>query len=368
MIIDAHVHYTPPSLRDRLHGLHEPYWQHLLGAPESIQGWVSAETMIAAMDAAGIDKIVLVGEYFRQHDNCVMRNNQALTLAERYPNRIIPYSIINPLHGAAAISEARRCLAAGMAGIGELNPYAQGFRLSGPTFDALAALCVEFNVPINLHVGEPVGDYYRGKSSTPLHAYYDLAARWPQLKLILAHWGGGMFLYELMPRVRRRLRHVWYDTAASPLLYPTKRIFATALSVLPADKIVYGSDYPLRVYPSKQSEPDFGRFLQAINRHVPDADARRAILGGTYSSLCEFRPAVESAATALPQSVAQMPVATVLAVWPESAAIFGRFGLPTDPDGVPSWEPVDQAAAAAGLSETNLTDLLSSLHDVVTLE
>ncbi|MCA9968299.1 MAG: hypothetical protein KC423_28835, partial [Anaerolineales bacterium] len=82
MKIDAHVHYTPPSLRARLDTLadSEPYWHLLLNPPNgrSIQGWVTAETMLRDMDEAGLERVVLVGEYFRQHNNCVQRNNQAI--------------------------------------------------------------------------------------------------------------------------------------------------------------------------------------------------------------------------------------------------------------------------------------------------
>ena len=45
------------------------------------QGWVIAERMIADMDAAGIDRGVLLGEYRRSHDDCVVRNDQTLAIS-----------------------------------------------------------------------------------------------------------------------------------------------------------------------------------------------------------------------------------------------------------------------------------------------
>ena len=75
MLIDAHVHYTPPVLAADLDGLmqQEPYWGLML-APvaggKSVQGWATAERMIADMDAAGVAKVVLMGEYRRTQEGC----------------------------------------------------------------------------------------------------------------------------------------------------------------------------------------------------------------------------------------------------------------------------------------------------------
>ena len=70
MRIDAHVHYTPPSLAADLDAFtqQEPFWGLML-APvsggKSVQGWATAERMIADMDAAGLEKVVLMGEHRR---------------------------------------------------------------------------------------------------------------------------------------------------------------------------------------------------------------------------------------------------------------------------------------------------------------
>ena len=121
-------------------------------------------------------------------------------------------------------------------------------------------------IPPNLHTNEEVGHFYPGKAVTPLRDYYRLASRYPELKLILAHWGGGIFFYEMMPEVRRVLRNVWYDTAASALQYPTQDIFGVALRCVDHRKLLYASDYPLRLYPRRQSGPDFRPFLAEIAR------------------------------------------------------------------------------------------------------
>ncbi len=284
MKIDAHVHFLPPSLRENLAELagREPYWGLLLNPPsgQSIQGYATAERLLADMDAAGLDRVVLVGEYYQRHESCVARNNQTIELVQRYPERLMGLATVQPLAGEKATAELRRCLANGLCGLGELNPYAQRFRLASAEFERLVAICEEEDAAVNLHINEEVGAHYWGKSTTPIREYYELACRHPALKLVLAHWGGGLLFYELMPRVRAQLANVVYDTAASPLLYPTAEIFATAQTCISPHKILYGSDYPLRLYPRTQKEPDFRPFLAEIGGLGWGEGVEAAVLGG----------------------------------------------------------------------------------------
>jgi predicted TIM-barrel fold metal-dependent hydrolase len=66
----------------------------------------------------------------------------------------------------------------------------------------------------------------------------------PSLPIILAHWGGGFPFYELMPEVAKVMANVYYDTAASPFLY-SKKIYAVAREIVGAEKIFFGTDFPL---------------------------------------------------------------------------------------------------------------------------
>ncbi|HJX34127.1 MAG TPA: amidohydrolase family protein, partial [Desulfatiglandales bacterium] len=74
---------------------------------------------------------------------------------------------------------------------------------------------------------------------------YDLVRRHPLNKIILAHWGGGLFFYNLMKRdVREAIANVWFDTAASPYIY-IPDIYRIAAEIIGFDRILFGSDYPL---------------------------------------------------------------------------------------------------------------------------
>lgn len=383
MIIDAHVHYTPPELRAHLDEFirAEPYWGLLMGGPNSVQGWVSAERMIEDMDRAEVDKVLLMGEYRRLQEGCVARNDQALAIAGRYGNRVLPFAMLQPKAGQAALDELARCVDAGMVGVGELGPYGQGYRLDDPDFSRVVEACIDYDIPINLHVNEEVGHYYGGKAATPLLHIYQLAERYPELKLILSHWGGGLLFYELMAEVQKVLRNVWYDTAASPLLYPTERIFRAALTAVDHRKLLYGSDYPLRVYPRVQKEPDFRPFLVEIEALGLPAGQRADFLGGNAERLLGLSADGERvapstsphkgtdvarvAADDMAEIVPLMAVAAVALTWPETQRIFEKHGIPWHDSPVPYWEPIVQAAAARGLGPEGQARLLVELNDAV---
>ena len=375
MIIDAHVHYTPPILKEELYTIGEPYLEMLLGGKGSIQDWVSAETMLSDMDAAGIDRVVLVGEYFQRHENCVIRNNRVLDIINKYPERISAYAIVQPNAGDAALTELRRCLDSGMSGLGEINPYAQNFNLADPGFIRIANECASRNVPINLHVGEPIGRYYTGKSTTPLDDYYQLAVNCPETKLVFAHWGGGVMFYEMMPHVRKQMANVYYDTAASPLLYPTKRIFKTALNCVAPHKLLYGSDYPLRIYPGKMASADFQPFLSAINKQDLDATFKEAFFAGNYlqmesskiaSSVDSVNGGEGNSAENTPINWRTLPIRRLTQTCPQTIDLFAKYNIPTTTDNAPSWEPVDQATRAKNLTDTQRQDLLNALTEIIT--
>jgi predicted TIM-barrel fold metal-dependent hydrolase len=65
-----------------------------------------------------------------------------------------------------------------------------------------------------------------------------LSKAYPENRIILAHWGGGLLLYALMKKeVKTVLQNVWFDTAASPYLYRSE-MYRVAGEVVGFDKIL----------------------------------------------------------------------------------------------------------------------------------
>jgi predicted TIM-barrel fold metal-dependent hydrolase len=57
-------------------------------------------------------------------------------------------------------------------------------------------------------------------------------------------------------------------------------IYAAAVRAVGAERILFGSDYPLMVFPKEQREPDFARMLAHVRAAGLDDAALTASCGG----------------------------------------------------------------------------------------
>jgi uncharacterized protein len=245
MIIDFHTHLFPEFICSgrECYCDSEPAFDMLYRSPRS--HLVSASELLAGMDAGGIDKSVVFGfpwqnpELFKMHNDCIME------AVQRAPDRLIGFGCFDPASSEAA-KETERCLDAGLAGIGELAFYRSG--LDDESLARLApvmAICRERGRPVLIHTNEPIGHRYPGKTPNTLAQIYRLLDRFQENTLVLAHWGGGLFFFNLLKKeVKERFRNVYFDTAASPFLYDTA-IYSIAVQTIGAEKVLFGSDYPL---------------------------------------------------------------------------------------------------------------------------
>lgn len=291
LVIDSHIHHYPEEVIQDVEGWantwSESYWRKLvIGEPgrASIQGWASTEKLIKDMDTAGVDKVVLQGWYWEYQDTCHWQNAWYLHCYKSHPERIIPFACVQPRDGERALDNLKSAYDDGARGVGEVFPEAQGFTMDNPVWLKIVEWAIEKNLPVTMHVTEPVGHDYLGKVESPLSEYLWLAQRYPELKLILSHWGGLLPFYELNPIVKNAFKNVYYDTSASSLLYDRK-IYRSVIDVVGADKIFFGSDYPLKVFPRKQREPDFVLPIQEVRSSGLGDEEYNKIIGANMARL-----------------------------------------------------------------------------------
>ena len=245
MIIDFHTHIFPRSIRENRSAYfkEEPAFKLLYDSPKS--KIVGANDLIHAMDAEGVDKSVIFGFPWCHEATYKTHNDYIMGAVNRYPTRMIGFGCYDPLSEGAA-TETARCLDNGLAGIGELGYYNSGIDTTCvEKLNEIMAICRNRNAPVMIHTNESVGHDYSGKTPVTLDQIDALVATYPENNLVLAHWGGGLFFYTLLKKVmKKRLAKVYFDTAASPFLYDHS-IYRVAADIIGADKIIFGTDYPL---------------------------------------------------------------------------------------------------------------------------
>lgn len=274
MLVDFHTHIFPPEVvaRRQVFVEREAWFARLYADPRA--RLATAEELVPAMETAGIDVAVTFGFAWADPALCRLANDYTVEAVRAHPSRLVGLACINPA-APDAEAEIARCQSLGLRGIGELMPDGQGYSLGDvETLAPVMGAAQDLGWPVLVHATEPVGHDYPGKGSPSLGAALRLATHFPGVTLILAHWGGGLLFYELMPEVRSALRHVYYDTAATPYLYDPA-IFPLAAH-LAGDRILFGSDYPLLA---------LGRCLEHMRSSRLEQAAQEAILGGNAARL-----------------------------------------------------------------------------------
>jgi predicted TIM-barrel fold metal-dependent hydrolase len=280
MIIDCHVHLLPREVREdrTLLCQSDPNFAALYSSPKA--KLASEEEILGYLDAARIEKAVIFGFPWRDHDLVKRNNDEIWAFHQRFPDRVLPFAVLSSSGGGAVHDETERALKAGFAGLGELAMYhggwsREGFESLGPSLELAAAT----GVPVVIHVNEPVGHQYPGKIPVDFQGLVNTIQTHPNVTFILAHFGGGIFVYGLMPEIRAIFARTYLDTAAAPFLYDAK-VFDIALRIMGPDKVLFGSDYPLLA---------LSRYLKQLDEAGVDGHTRDAILGKNLLNLLNAR-------------------------------------------------------------------------------
>ena len=276
-IVDSHTHILPKFVDDNRDQFiaSDTTFKELFSNGEKI---VSVQTLIDSMDKNSIDSSVVLGFGWTDKELAKRCNDYIINSYNKYSSRIIPFCSINPLWGDCAITQVSDYKKIGVRGIGELHPTLQNFELNDnfyqPFWDELKAN----NLPVVIHASEPVGHRYPGKGYLPADKLVDFINNNQNLKIICAHWGGGLIFYSLMPEINSILDNVFFDSAASNYLYDN-RIFDIATRLINPEKILFGSDFPII---SQKS------VLNSLNISITDELVKNKILGVNIGNLLKY--------------------------------------------------------------------------------
>lgn len=201
-------------------------------------------------------------------------NGAIAELASRSEGQLIGFASVDPWKGAAALAELERCVDLGLRGL-KLQPITQGFTFGDRRFYPLWDFCREHGWPIMLHTGTTgIGAGSKGgrgfhlEYGHPLPSVDDVAADFPDLNIIAAHFGWPWHLDLLA--IARHKSNVYVDLSGWSPKYIPAEVVKYLNRVIP-DQFLYGSDYPWL-------KPD--RWMAEFERlDIKDAAREKVLLG-----------------------------------------------------------------------------------------
>lgn len=271
---DAHTHIFAPEQAARRAELvaRDATFAEMYAAPAAAMA--TAPDLLAALDEAGIDRAAVAGFAFAAPGDLHQQAEYILASAAEAGGRLVPLAPLN-LALPGWIGDATRWLQSGARGFGELRPHNQGWDPLGPESDRLCRLAEESGAVLLWHVSEPLGHMYPGKAGgiSPVELGV-LATRFPRVRMVAAHLGGGLSFYLQMPELRTAIGNVYFDTAAASLLYDDDSV-ARLVALAGPGRVMFGSDYPL-LSPRRQ--------IRRLLGGLP-GDVAEAVCGGTAEIL-----------------------------------------------------------------------------------
>jgi predicted TIM-barrel fold metal-dependent hydrolase len=276
MIIDFHTHVFPPQIKKNRNKYVDSDACFAIMYSSEDSKMVTADELIKNMDKEGIDISVVLNYGWTTHELCVETNDYILESIAKYPDRLVGFCSVQPRSLQAALDEIERCVKGGIKGVGEIRPDMQLLDLmDDEVMPPFIETITRHNLTLLIHASEPVGHEYPGKGNITPEVIYPLITSFPDLTLVCAHWGGGLPFYSLMPEVKEAMNNVFFDSAASPFLY-RPQIYDQVIQLVGADKILFGTDYPL-LSPS--------RLLKEIKSLNLPKEAEHLILTGNAQKL-----------------------------------------------------------------------------------
>ena len=287
MLVDFHHHFTPRELvkQDPGDKLILNYDEN--GAPSYTvhRMLYELDTHIAMMDACGIDLAVLssAAGMSSSLELSKLVNDKAKQAEKDYPGRFLGFAHANPLGGPEALRELARCADEyGFPGV-TITSEQDGHYIDAPEFEPFWSECEKRGLFVFVHPALKLNE------SRQFDAY-DLARsvgrefslimviirlinsgvfdRHPKLIVHMSHLGGG--ISSMLGRIRSYQDKVFWGTLGNPRhgIGPEKDFdyyiannlmfdsggfcgvigsVKTALVEIPADRIVFGTDYPREI-------------------------------------------------------------------------------------------------------------------------
>ncbi len=218
-IIDAHLHIGEPGL---------------FFAPQT-----STEHLLRAMDSLGIAAAICV-DHRSLNEGCGATLPALREVFERSGRRINYLGVFHPGRSEECLAALTRALKwPGFAGI-KLHPSFHHLPADDQAYEPIWHFAAEHHLPLLTHSWS-VSSYNPAQQLSIPTRFERYVQAFPQVRLVLGHAGGrGRERLDAM-RMAAEYPRVYLDISGDVFCY---RLLETLLDTVPAEKILFGSDYP----------------------------------------------------------------------------------------------------------------------------
>jgi uncharacterized protein len=209
----------------------------------------TAAKFVPIMDTAGIDKACVFSIDFglvagEPEVPIEEQNRLVAQAAEDFPGRLIPFFTIDPRRPGSVEMFSRAVEEWGMKGL-KLHPTS-GYFASDEICYPLYEKCMEYGVPALIHAG-PINAPLKSRFAMPIYVD-DVAADFPDLPIIIAHVGLGMWQEAL--HIASMKTNIFFDISAWQMFfafYPEDfyRMLRRVVNTLGPWRVFFGSDTPM---------------------------------------------------------------------------------------------------------------------------
>ena len=271
MILDFHVHpFFEEAIKDKraIHCIREIYGYRSTLHP--------VETYLMQMKIAKIDKAVLLPLNSEYYHKCALPSNEIVAkLVDEYSDKFIGFASVDPKNPEKAVKDLEKAINdLGLKGL-KLNPYFQDFNPADKRIYPIYEKAQELGIPIVFHTGMIYSKHGLLKHTYPL-IFDEIAQKFPDLKIILAHFGWPWVKEAAILAVRHK--NVYVDIADCFSGTPYEHLKHVLTEAIPkriverfiSDKILFGSNFP-------KIEAD--KMIRGLLRVNLRDEIRRKILG-----------------------------------------------------------------------------------------
>ena len=243
--------YTPRMVEEGRTGLDDAF-KAQVRMPESMRGGVDEDAYLGLMDAAGIDKSLLIAVRagdIRMRGSFEVPYEEVAAVCRRHPERYFGLAGVDPYRGMEQLADLEHAVKElGFVGA-HLYPHWMELAPDHAKYYPIYAKCCELDIPIMMQVGQNlVYSRERRLPSVGRPICLDqVAIDFPELKLIGIHigvpWTGEMIAMAW------KHENIFIGTDAyAPKHWPVE--FVHYMNTYGREKVLFGTDWPV-IHPQR---------------------------------------------------------------------------------------------------------------------